>query len=186
LGAQRSPNRTGVEIRLASGTPIEERGREQLERILTGLDLSTWLFTRTVQIQARVIPHSHPILTLNTRYLEDDTAQVATFVHEQLHWFFDRNAVRTDSAIAELRTLYPEAPSEPPLGARDAQSTYLHLLVCLLEYDALNQLFGETITRRKLGSWQHYTWIYRQILDRPEPIREILRKYRLDKPDART
>jgi hypothetical protein len=39
-----------LEIRLASGTALEQRGREQLERLLATHDLSRWLLTRTVQI----------------------------------------------------------------------------------------------------------------------------------------
>jgi hypothetical protein len=76
-----------IDIRLQSGTPLEERGRDQLRRLLRTYDLHKWLFTRDVLIQSGVIPHSHPVLTLNTRYVDDDTAQLATFVHEQLHWF---------------------------------------------------------------------------------------------------
>ncbi len=174
-----------IEIRLASGTALERKGRDQLERVLAKWDLSRWLFTRIVQIQSRVIPHSHPVLTLNTQYLEDDRAQVATLVHEQLHWFFARHETATDSAIADLRRVYPDAPGGPPQGARDKESTYLHLLVCLVEFDALRELFGEPDARRMLGSWDHYTWIYREVLERPEPIRPILRRHGLESPDAR-
>ena len=138
-----------------------------------------------MQIQSRVIPHSHPVLTLNTRYLADDTAQVATFLHEQLHWFVAAREAAADSALAELRGLYPKAPDGPPTGARNQESTYLHLIVCLLEFEAVRELFGEPTARRTLASWQHYTWIYRKVLERPGPIRAVLRKYRLDSPDAR-
>ena len=60
-----------IDIRLQSGTPLEERGRDQLRRLLRIIyDLHKWLFTRDVLIQSGVIPHSHPVLTLNTRYLD--------------------------------------------------------------------------------------------------------------------
>src|ERR1044071_6136285 len=74
-----------VHIRLQIGTPLEERARDQLRRLLRTYDLHKWLFLRDILIQSGVIPHSHPVLTLNTRYLDEDTAQ--PFVHEQLHWF---------------------------------------------------------------------------------------------------
>ena len=57
------------------------------------------------RIETGVIPHSHPVLTLNTQYIDRDTLQIATFVHEQLHWFFDAHAAATDSAIADLARL---------------------------------------------------------------------------------
>jgi hypothetical protein len=39
---------------------------------------------------------------------------------------------------------------------------------------------------RALGGWRHYTWVYGEVLERPHPIRQIVRKYRPDSPDART
>jgi hypothetical protein len=171
-----------VEVRMAS-TALEERGKAQLERLLGTLPLEKWLFTRTVQIQARVIPHSHPVLTLSTQHLENDTAQVATFIHEQLHWFLE--TPMTDSAIADLRRIHPKVPAGPPDGARDEYSTYLHLLVCLLEFDGTAELFGEPVARRVLGGWRHYGWIYGEVLERPEPIRRILEARGLARPDAR-
>ena len=166
---------SGVTIDVAGTSPLEERGRVQLERLLRRHDLRRWLFTRTVRIQSRVIPHSHPVLTLNTRYLDDDTVQVATFLHEQLHWFLADRQGATDSAMADLRRLYPRVPAAPPEGARDEESTYLHLLTCLLERDAVSEVFGQEAARRTLAGARHYTWVYREVLERPNPIRAILR-----------
>src|SRR5687768_4308895 len=165
--AQQSPT-PSIEIRLASGTELEQLGREQLERLRATRDLSRWLFTRTVQIQSRVIPHSHPVLTLNTQYLDNDAAQVATFVHEQLHWFLVRDQATLAAAIADVERLYPEAPDALPQGARGRSSTHLHVLICLLEFDAVRELFGETTARQTLGAFSHYTWVYREVLERPE------------------
>ena len=95
--------------------------------------------------RAYVIPHSHPVLTLNTRYLDDQhTAQLATFVHEQIHWFLadHMDCAKTDAALTELRVLYPTVPTELPTGARGERSTYLHLIVCTLELQALTELLG--------------------------------------------
>jgi len=176
---------TPLEIRLASGTALEQKGREQLERMLARWDVSRWLFTRTVQIQSRVIPHSHPVLTLNTQYVENDAAQLATFLHEQLHWFLIRDQDVLRSAITELERLYPDVPEALPQGANGRSSTYLHLLVCLLEFDAVRSLLGDATARQTLGAFGHYTWVYREVLERPEPIWQILKKHGLDAPDAR-
>jgi len=177
LSAQTAP---AIDIVTASESPLERAGRNQLLRLLAEHDLKPWTFTRTVRIQPRVIPHSHPVLTLNTRYLDNDTAQVATYVHEQVHWFLAERQAATDSAIAELMHLYPEVPSGPPDGARDTRSTYLHLLVCTLELDGVSRLFGEAAAQRTLAGWRHYVWIYREVLARPARFREILRTYGLD------
>jgi len=174
-----------IQVSLVSGTPEEQRARDQLLRILSTWDLSRWLFTHEARIDARAIPHSHPVLTVNTRYLANDTAQAATFVHEQLHWFLARHRSATDAAIAELEHVFPGAPQGPPEGARDRYSTYLHLLVCLLEYDALSVLFDEGVARRTLEGWRHYPWVYEQVLERPQMIRPVLVRHGLGSPDAR-
>jgi hypothetical protein len=60
---------SSIEIRLVSGTDQEQAAKKQLERVLATWDLSRWLFTRIIEIQSGVIPHSHPVLTVNTQYL---------------------------------------------------------------------------------------------------------------------
>ena len=174
-----------VDIRLHGGTQLEERGREQLRRLLQTYDLSRWLFTHKVLIQSRVIPHSHPVLTLNTRYIEDDTAQLATFVHEQLHWFLTEHAGRQemDTANSDLRKLYPKAPTEPPEGARGEESTYLHLIVCYLELQSLTELIGENRAREHLASIDHYTWVYRTVLADAGRIGELVTRHGLAVPE---
>lgn len=172
-----------IEIRLANDSDLERQARVQLERILVRWDLSKWYFTRAVQIDSGVIPHSHPVLTLNTNGLGNDTIKAVSFVHEQLHWFLSRHHAATDSAIAELRLRYPDAPAD---DAGDRESTYLHLLVGVLEFHATQELFGQAWARDRLGKVPFYTWVYREILERPEPIGQILRKHGLDSPDART
>ena len=105
-----------IEIQLVNGTEAEERARAQLSRLLEEYDLTPWIFTYDVAIEARVVPHSHPVLTLNTRYLEDDIAQLSTFVHEQIHWFLDADTLGTQGAIDELREIYPTVPVGRPAG----------------------------------------------------------------------
>ena len=168
-----------VTIELASSTPLEQRGREQLQRLLATYDLSPWLFTRALRIESYEIPHSHPVLTLNTRYLENDTAQVATFIHEQLHWFLIERGAATDSAVAEVRRMFPKVPGGPPEGAKDEESTYLHLLVCTLELEGTASIFGDPVARRTLEGWRHYTWVYRQVLDRTDTLKRVLRSHGL-------
>src|SRR5262245_43386378 len=76
-----------IEISLKRGSQGEAQTKAQLERLLKFYDLSKWIFTRSVVIDEKSIPHSHPILTLHTRHLKDDELLLSTFVHEQIHWF---------------------------------------------------------------------------------------------------
>jgi hypothetical protein len=168
-----------LDIRLYSGTTLEQRGREQLIEILKTHNLEKWLFTRAVVIQSRVIPHSHPVLTLNTRHLDDNVAQLATLLHEQLHWFITDHVSKaaTEAAMQELRRLFPHAPTEPPMGARGERSTYLHLIICYLELEALSELLGVETARSKLATWDYYTWVYAKVLTDTERIREIVGRH---------
>jgi hypothetical protein len=174
-----------LEIQLHSGTSLEERGRDQLRRLLHTHNVRKWLFTRRVLIQSGVIPQSHPVLTLNTRYLDDDTAQLATLVHEQIHWFLTDHLERTKTgaALAELRALYPTVPTELPTGARGERSTYLHLIVCTLELQALTELLGEPRARQQLESWTHYTWVYRTVLTDTERLGGVLSRHGIIVPE---
>lgn len=171
-----------IEVQLVRDSDLEKQARAQLERILARWDLSKWFFTRAVQIEEGAIPHSHPVLTLNANGLTNDTLKAVSFVHEQLHWFLSRHHAATDSAIAELRRLYPDAPAE---DAGDRESTYLHLLIGVLEFQATQELFGAAWARERLSRVPFYRWVYREILERPEPLRRVLRTYRLDSPNAR-
>jgi len=88
----------------------------------------------------------------------------------------------TEIAIKELHELFPTAPARPPEGANDENSTYLHLLVCYLEYRADQQLLGELKARQVMDFWatDHYTWVYRMVLDRSGEIGKVISKYKLN------
>jgi hypothetical protein len=156
-----------LEITLGSGSELESQARDQLLRLLAQFDLDPWRFTDKVRIETGAFPHSHPVLTLNTRYVGRDHLALSTYVHEQIHWWVASRDQQREAAIAEARERWPEVPVLPE-GARSAYSTYLHLAVCSLEYRALAELLGEATARDILANVPYYTWIYRVILDEPE------------------
>lgn len=166
-----------IHIRLHEHTPLEQEGRKQLERILDTYELDRWIFTDSVLIQSYVIPHSHPILTLNTRTTDNDKAQLATFLHEQIHWYADADSLTTEKVIDTFRGMYPEVPVGDGQGARSEYSTYLHLLVCWLEYDGLRQLIGEEEARSILGEKTYYRWIYNKVLEEGDRISAVVKEY---------
>jgi hypothetical protein len=79
-----------ISIELAHNSPDEQRAKDQLERLLKNYDLSRWIFTKKVRIEQFVRPHSHPVLTLNTRSIGNDQRALASFVHEEVHWLSTR------------------------------------------------------------------------------------------------
>jgi hypothetical protein len=169
-----------VSVSLATGVEREGVARDQLLRLLSRYDLRKWQFTNRVRMQHGVIPHSHPVLTLNTRYLDDDALALSTYLHEQLHWFVWRHS-GTRAALAELRQRYPSPPVAPPEGAGDVRSSYLHYLVCYLEYVALIEVLGAEEARRVIAfrCTDYYTEIYKAVLRDFDAIGEIARRHNL-------
>ncbi len=181
VGAQTSPAQ--LEITLKHNDQGEQQTRQQLERLLSAYDVSNWIFTRKLIIESgfNVIPHSHPILTLNTRHLKDDDLLLSTFVHEQLHWYLNEKPQETEEAYKELRMMFPKAPVGFPEGGNNEEWTYKHILVCYLEYQAIRELLGELKAKQVMEFWatDHYTWIYKTVLEREREIGSLLRKHKL-------
>ncbi len=157
-----------LEITLKNGADRERRTEDQLRRLLSEYDVARWTYTREIVIDESTIPHSHPVLTLHTRHLEEDLYLLSTFVHEQFHWLEEERADERDAAIADFSELYPMVPVGRPDGGRDANSTYLHLIVCDLEYQAMTILVGEEKAKELMAGWNHYVWIYDQVINNPE------------------
>ena len=170
---------TPVEITLANGTEREQRAREQLLGLFESYPLDKWRYTDKVRIEERVIPHSHPVLTLNTLYIGEPEQQLAEYIHEQMHWFtlLAGKSEGADRAIGEFRELYPGLPVERPEGCGSEFSNYLHVAVNYLEYLGLAELLGEGRARELLGRKPYYTSIYRLVLDDTGRIGEVMTRH---------
>lgn len=173
-------------ITLAHGSPAEAQTKAQLERLLVAYDLSQWFFTTSVVIDDRAIPHSHPVLTLHTRHGKDDDLLLATFLHEELHWYLTQHPAAVDSAISDLRTLFPAIPTGYPEGSDDARGNYVHQIVTWLELRTTAQVLGELRASQVMAFWatDHYTWIYGTLLSRGAEIGRVLRRHDLLAPLA--
>jgi hypothetical protein len=170
-----------VNISLANDSERERQTRDQLVALLQRYDLDRWLFTDVVRIEQGVIPHSHPVLTLNTYVLGDDARLLAIYLHEQLHWFCDQREAATERAIEELRGIYPVVPVGLPEGAKSEFSSYLHLVIGDLEYAALIDVVGPDDARQVIEGWcqSHYTWIYATVLRDFDMIEAIVARHDL-------
>lgn len=169
-----------VEVKPNKWTAITKQNLLQLTQVY---DLRPFLFTRKVKIQSRVIPHSHPVLTLNTRNAENPHKLLSVFLHEQLHWWLTKNPENTKEAVKLLKKYFPKAPVTKSLGA---DSTHLHLLVCYLELKALSHYMGKKEGREVVYSIMKkdkiYPWIYYQVLFRPSSIEKVVKKFKLLPP----
>jgi hypothetical protein len=163
-------------ITLAHGSPAERRTKDQLERLMAAHDLRPWQFTANVIIDHSAIPHSHPTLTLHTRHQRDDELLLSTFVHEQLHWYLAQHDSATSVAMQELRRRFPTVPVGYPQGSSDEEANYAHLIITWLEFQANQYLLGELRAQQVTAFWatDHYTSIYRAVLDRGAEIGAVV------------
>jgi hypothetical protein len=171
-----------LQISLKNNSEKESQKKAQLERLLRQHNLSKWLLTRSVIIDEQTrIPHSHPVLTLSADDLDDDARTLATFIHEQIHWLGETRLAGIEKAIEELKVMYPDAPGGPPEGARNSYSTYLHLVVCYLEYQGLKELVGNEKARQVIedSSKRFYKWIYRTVLSDEAKLKAVVEKHGL-------
>ena len=171
----------GFEIQIAG---VNER-EEEVAEVLIGLsqkhDLSPWLFTNRVRIESGVIPHSHPILTLNTRHIENYNQLLAVFLHEQIHRFLaePQNRKQLEGALSELRKMYPRVPDARNGGAASEYSTYLHFLVNWLEFDALSDLLGRSEAQEVIKEKDIYEWIYGRVLEHSSDLKSVVARHDL-------
>jgi hypothetical protein len=167
-----------LRIILATDSAPEHRTRIQLARLVQQYGLARWYFTDTVRIEEGAISHSHPVLTLNTRYLDDDDLLLADYIHEQLHWFSKDGTGRVSAAMQELEPRYPDLPIDLPDGGGHRFGTYLHLVICFLEYEALIQLLGAVRARQAVQRRHVYRSIYATIVRERDSISKIVARHR--------
>ncbi len=106
---------------------------------------------------------------------------MSTFLHEQLHWYEVSHFERISQVINELKGFYSNVPVGYPAGAKDEFSTYLHMIIKFLEVKALNELLvkEEVDTVIDFLINDHYTWIYKTVLNDFNSLEHLLGKYEI-------
>ena len=171
---------TGVDIRTAHGTETEAIAARALSEVLTAYDLRRWMFTDLVMIDESTRGgFSHPLTVSPALLTRRPALALTTFLHEQLHWL---EGPDTDGLIAEARERWPEPPP-PPAGGHSAQSTWLHMSVCALEYQSLSEIIGRPAARAEVHQHAGYSWIYEQIQAEPRWFSDYLQRHALKVPE---
>lgn len=172
-----------IDIDLGHAEREAARIRDWLGALRKRHDLSRYEFTRLVQIVPAGPTHSHPILTLGTRFTDTEDLLLATYLHEQMHWYLWRLGGPDHDPIApffdELVRRYPKAPIRLPEGARSYEQTYVHLVVCWLEVAAVTDLIGRERAEALADTQWGYRWIYRTVLEDWEALGTLLREHGL-------
>ncbi|HEX4893083.1 MAG TPA: hypothetical protein VFV47_07315 [Hyphomicrobiaceae bacterium] len=173
------------ELRIDIDLGHAEREAERVRRMLEGLrrrhDLGRFEYTRIVQIVPAGPTHSHPILTLGTRFADSEDQLLATYLHEQMHWYLWRLGGPDHDPVEpffdELVRRYPKAPTRLPEGGRNYEQTYLHLVVCWLEINITADLIGEERAFALCDTQWGYRWIYQTVRRDREAIGALLAEH---------
>jgi|SRR5579884_734532 len=174
-GARASGRQISLEITLAHNNAPEIATRDSLVALSKEYDLQPWTWTRSILIEQYAIPHSDPVLTLNTRH--QGVALLSSYIHEQLHRFEDLKPREMARAISVLEKRYPDLPTSPPAGAADRLSSYTHIVTCYSELEALSSLVGRerAVQTIKELAKDHYGAIYELVLTHEEEIGKVVK-----------
>ncbi len=163
-----------IEITEINPNRLTALTKQNLFHLAKVYELKPFLYTKQIHVQSYVVPHSHPILTINTRHAERPHHLLATWLHEEFHWWVGQNPAHNDRAIAQLKKIFPDIPG----GNVSPRSTYLHLIICYLEYRALVHFLGEkesrSIVRELIEKDKLYPWVYTQILEKSAVIGKVI------------
>ncbi len=171
-----------IDVDLEEAARVAERVRGWLVSLRQRHhDLARFEYTRLVRIVPASATYSHPILTLGTRFAESEDHLLATYLHEQMHWYLWRLGGPDHDPVApffdELVRRYPKAPTRLPEGARNYEQTYIHLVVCWLELNATSEFIGWDRAAALAETNYGYRWIYRTVLRDWEPLGQLFEKH---------
>jgi hypothetical protein len=170
-----------IDIDLNHAEREAARVRELLAALRKRHDLARFEFTQHVRIMPASATHSHPVLTLGTRFADTEDLLLSTYLHEQMHWYLWHLGGPDHDPIApffdELVRRYPQAPTRLPEGARNYEQTYLHLVVCWLEVEAMSELVGRERAVAIADTQWGYRWVYRTVIADAEPLGRLYRQH---------
>lgn len=153
-----------IKIQTKNNLPEEIYVKNLLNTILQKYDCP--IFTEKVIIDKNAISHSHPVLTIGTKwfmtgkktnYSEINSefpflSVLETFIHEQFHWFVAEHS-QWDQCFGFLRKKYRD------LGdcAKDNKiSFWIHLIVLWNVRNYLNKILDKSQINLIYNNWRPY------------------------------
>lgn len=166
-----------LNIKTKHGLPMEEQRKEQMERLAKQYDLKKYTITRDIVIERGAMNHSYPVLTLNLRFLDNDDLALSAYVHEQGHWvLMEWHRAENPALFEDLQRNFPNMETRVPEGDGELRSSYFHIAVCMLEWQAMEDLVG-TERARKVIEWKqgdHYKAIYGTLLNHRDQVEAVM------------
>ncbi|HKC65327.1 MAG TPA: hypothetical protein VKB86_16920 [Pyrinomonadaceae bacterium] len=169
-----------LNITLKHGTPLEQQRKEQIERLAAEYDLEKYTITRDIIIEQGGVNHSAPVLTQNIRFLDNDDRALSAYVHEQGHWvLMERHRGEVREMLQDLKRMYPDLPIAVPQGDGNEGTSYIHLVVIMLEWQALENLIGPERAKAVLDfkRQDHYTALYSTVMENRSQMEKFLKHY---------
>src|SRR5229473_3856674 len=166
-----------LNIKTRHGFPMEEQRKEQMERLARQYDLKKFTITRDILIERGAVNHSYPVVTLNLRFLDNDDLALSAYVHEQGHWvLMERHRGDNPRLFEDLHRTFPNLEIQVPEGDGELRSSYFHIAVCMLEWQAMEDLVGPE-RARKVIEWKqgdHYKAIYSTLLNHRDQVESVV------------
>lgn len=139
--------------------------RDMLIDLRRRFDLAPFEYTKRVRIAPLEIPHSHPMLTLNT-WVHNELGLLSAYLHERMHWYLTWYSHAHPLRWRDLfRALHDRHPEVPPDAAPDEFSIYLHLVVNWLEIETTSQFMDRDRVVKHARALPFYRWIYRTVIE---------------------
>lgn len=169
-----------LNITLKHNSAGEQKRKEQIEQLAEKYDLAKYTITRDIVIDQQAMNHSSPVLTQNLRFLDNDDRALSAYVHEQAHWLLmERHRGQAREMLPELIRLYPNIDIKPPYGDGHQGTSYMHLVVLMLEWHALEDLLGADRARAvmEFKRQDHYKDLYATVMDHRNKMEGFLKRY---------
>jgi hypothetical protein len=169
-----------LNLTLAHNSPAEEKRKEQIERLAANYDLEKYTITRDIVIDQQAINHSAPVLTQNLRFLDNDDRALSAYVHEQAHWvLMTRHRGEVRGMLQDLKSMFPDLPIAAPQGDGNEGTSYIHLVVLMLEWQALENLIGVDRARTvmEFKRQDHYKALYSTVMENRPQVEKFLKHY---------
>ncbi len=169
-----------LNITLQHDSPAEQKRKEQIERLAAKYDLEKYTITRDIVIDQQAINHSAPVLTQNLRFLDNDDRALSAYVHEQAHWvLMERHRGEVREMLPELKRMFPDLPIAAPQGDGNEGTSYIHLVVLMLEWQALENLIGADRARAvmEFKRQDHYKALYATVMENRPQMEKFLKHY---------
>lgn len=171
-----------VEIDLSEVLKSAELVRQLLTALRTKYDLAAYEYTKQIRVAPCEVPHSHPILTLNTM-IRSEAPLLSIYLHEQMHWYVTwysySNPTGWQSVWQSLKKLFPNVPVVFPQGAHTEASSYLHIIINWLQVESTASVLGREVAVSIAEKNFVYSGIYTLVLGEWDRLDSLYREHGL-------